>query len=619
MVKQLNGGYVGKILHLDLSKGGAISKRPLDMHMAKKFLGGKGFGAKLLYDMLELNTDPYAPNNPLLYCTGPLTATLAPCNRYCIVTKSPLTGLFSDSYAGGDFGQELKYAGYDVVIVTGKAEEPVYIWIDDGEVEVRSADHLWGMDTYEMYDALKKELGDETVKISCIGPAGEKMVRFALVDCHPHRQAGRCGTGAVMGSKNLKAIAVRGSGEVNVADSKAFEEAVKAAFEEIGKSPDSQAYQRGGTPSFVPFANEQSLFPTRNFQDGSFEKAENLEDKNQRENLWLRDFGCFACPIHCSKIGMIRRGRFSGTVVDIIEYETTGLLGGNCAVGDVDALAYAALLCDKLGIDTISTGNIIGFAMECYEKGILTKEDTGGLELNFGNWESQIKLIERIACREGIGNTLAEGVMRASKIIGKGAEGIAVHIKGMEAPAWGPRGSPAMGLALATSDRGCDHERAWPLSYEILGCAWPFGGPLDRLTIEGKAAVVKWEQDHLAALYSLVVCEFSRSGISNDTYARLVSAATGWRMDYNELLRYGERIWNLIRLFNIREGISRKDDASLPKRFKEPLSSGPAKGHRFTDEEFNKMLDDYYSTRGWDAEGKPKKEKLVELELEDMM
>lgn len=612
----MSSGYAGKILRIDLSKKNGVRKEPLNLNLAKEFLGGKGFGAKLIYDMLGPKTDPYSPNNPILYCTGPLTATLAPCNRFCIVTKSPLTGLFSDSYAGGYFGQELKFAGYDIVIITGKAEKPVYLSIDDGEVEVKPASHLWGMDTYQTYDALKKELGDETIKISCIGPAGEKLVRIALVDCDTHRQAGRCGTGAVMGSKNLKAIAVRGSGEISVADPKAFEKIVWRAYEEIKKSPGSQAYSKGGTPgALLSFANDQGLYPTRNFQDGCFEKAENLGSESQSKNLWLREFGCFACPIHCSKIGMIRKGRFSGAIVDIIEYETTGLLGGSCEISDVDALAYAALLCDKLGIDTISAGNIIGFAMECYQKGILTKKDTDGLELNFGDYEAQIRLIEKIAYREGIGDILAEGVMRAAERIGRGARNLAVHIKGMEAPAWGPRGSPGMGLALATSDRGCDHQKAWPPAYEIAGESWPFGGPLDRLTIEGKAKVVKWEQDHLAALYSLVVCEFSRTGISNDTYADLVSSATGWEIDYHKLLEYGERIWNQARLFNVREGIGRKEDASLPKRFKEPLPSGPASGHRFTDEEFDRMLDDYYALRGWDGEGKPTRDKLIKLGL----
>jgi len=607
--------YAGKIRRVNLSKEGGTQVEPFDAKFAKVFLGGKGFGAKFLYDLVGPGTDPLGPSNVIVYCTGPLTGTLAPTNRYCIVTKSPLTGLFSDSYAGGYFSQELKYAGYDVLIISGKAGKPVYIRIDDGNVEVKPADHLWGLDTYQTYEVLKNDLKDRTVKISCIGPAGERMVKYALVDSDYHRQAGRCGTGAVMGSKNLKAIAVRGTGEISVADPKAFDEAVWKSYQEIRESTAAQEYTRGGTQSFTDFSNHQAFFPARNFQDGCFEGYENLGEQSQKRHLWLRESGCFSCPIHCTKVGMIRRGKWTGTVCDIIEYESVGLLGGNCGISFLEGVAYANLLCDKLGLDTISTGNVIGFAMECYERGILNKSDTDGLDLTFGNWEAQKELIEKIAYREGLGDILAEGVLRAAKQLGRGAEDIAVHVKGMEAPAWGPRGSTGMGLALATSDRGCDHQRAWPIAYET-GQSWAFGGPLDRLALEGKAEVVKWEQDHLSSLYSLVVCEFSRSGISNDTYAKMVSAATGWDIDYLRLLKYGERTWNLIRMFNIREGIGRRDDASLPKRWKEPLPSGPARGHRFTDEEFVRMLDDYYEERGWDREGRPKKEKLQELGLE---
>ena len=612
--------YAGKILRINLSKERGISKEALNMDFAKKFLGGKGFGAKLLYDILRPNADPFGPDNSVIYCTGPITATMAPCNRYCIVTKSPLTGAFSDSYAGGYFGQELKYAGYDVVIISGKAKKPVYIWIDDEDIDIKPADHLWGMDTYEVYKVLKKEAGDETAKISCIGPAGERKVRFALIDCEYHRQAGRCGTGAVMGSKNIKAIVARGTKDISVAHPKAFEEAIQTAYDEVAECEESASrwIKTGGTPAFIPFANEQALYPIRNFQDGYSEKAENLNDVEQRKSFWLREYGCFACPVHCTKIGMIRKGPFAGTVCDVIEYETTGLLGANCEIYNVEALAYANCLCDRLGLDTISTGNVVGFAMECYERGILTRKDTGGIELTFGNWEAQIELIKKIAHREGIGDTLAEGIMRAAKVIGKGAEDLAVHVKGMEAPAWGPRGAPGEGLALATADRGADHQKAWPIAFEVQGSIWPGGHPVDRLTTEGKAEAVKWEQEHLAALYCLVICEiFSHTGIKNNTYAKLASAATGWDIDYVKLLEYGERTWNVIKLYNWREGFRRKDD-DLPPRFKEPLPSGPAKGHKFTDEDLNKMLDEYYTLRGWDKEGKPSRNKLLELELEDL-
>ena len=611
--------YAGKVLHVDLTKR-SIKKQDLDMNFVKKHLGGKGFGARLLYDMILPKINPFSPENLIIFCTGPLTATMMPTNRYCIVTKSPLTGLFSDSYAGGDFGPELKFAGYDIVVIRGKSPRPVYLWIDDDNVEFRSARGIWGLDTYQTQDRILDELGDKSIKVACIGPAGEKRVRFALVDSSPHRHAGRCGTGAVMGSKNLKAVAVRGSGKISLADPKAFDAAYWKAREEIAKSNDSIAYMKGGTPAFVGFASSQGLYPTRNFYDGVNDKAASaLDDVSQRKYLWTREYGCFACPIHCTKIGRIRRGPWAGTPTDIVEYETTGMMGSNCGIDFLEAVAYATVLCDEYGLDSISTGNVIGWAMECYQKGILKKKDLGGLDAKFGNWEAQIELVKMIGERRGTGNILAEGVARASKKIRKGSEEFAIHMKKMETPAWGPRGSPAMGLALATSDRGCDHEKAWPIAYEISGYSWPFGPAFDRLSIEpGKSQCVKWEQDHLSALYSLTVCEFSRSGIANDTYAALVSAATGWSINYNELLKYGERTWNVIRMFNVREGVDRKADSTIPKRFKEPLPSGPAKGHRITDEDFNKLLDWYYEARGWDENGIPTIEKLTELGLEDM-
>jgi aldehyde:ferredoxin oxidoreductase len=604
---------------VDLTKR-SIKKEDLDIGFAKKYLGGKGFGARLLYDIVPPKIHPFSPQNAVIFCTGPLTATMAPTNRYCIVTKSPLTGLFSDSYAGGDFSPELKFAGYDMVVIRGKSLKPVYLWIDDDNVELRSARSIWGLDTYETQDRILEELGDKRIKVACIGPAGERRVRFALVDSSPHRQAGRCGTGSVMGSKNLKAVAVRGSGNIALGDQKSFDEAYWKSREEIEKSSDAITYRKGGTPAFVGFANVQGFYPTRNFYDGMSDKAAAaLDDASQRKYLWTREYGCFACPIHCTKIGRIRRGPWVGTPADIVEYETTAMMGPNCGIDFLEAVTYATVLCDKYGLDTISTGNIIGWTMECYEKGILKKKDLGGLDAKFGNWKAQIELVKMIGERRGIGNILAEGVARASNRIGKGSEEFAIHMKKMETPAWPPRGSPGQVLALASSDRGCDHERAFMPAYEVSGYSWPFGPTFDRLSVEPKKSqCVKWEQDHLAALYSLTVCEFSRSGITNDTYAALAAAATGWNIDYNELLKYGERTWNVIRMFNVREGIDRQADSTIPKRFKEPIPSGPAKGHKIADEDLNRLLDWYYEARGWDRNGIPTRQKLAELGLEDL-
>jgi aldehyde:ferredoxin oxidoreductase len=427
-----------------------------------------------------------------------------------------------------------------------------------------------------------------------------------------------------MGSKNLKAVVARGTKGISVADQRGFEKEVEQIYQEISESRGdlaelAQSIKIGGTPRSVEFSNNEGFLPARNFQDGYTENATYLDDVHQRESFWLREVGCFACPIHCSKIGMIRKGPFAGKICDVIEYENVGLLGTNCGIDNVESLAFAQNLCDRLGLDAISTGNVVGFTMECYERGILQKKDINGLEPTFGDWKAQIELINMIAFRKGIGNILAEGVMRAAKHIGGEAEKLAVHIKGLESPAWGPRGSPATGLALATADRGGCHQRGTPLIYEIYGKGnWPNGYPLKRLETKGKADVTIWLQNHLTALYLLVTCEiFSWTGITNERHASLVSTATGWDISYPKLLEYGERVWNLIRVFNWREGFRRIDD-DLPPRFKEPLPSGPAKGHRFTDKDIKIMLDEYYNKRGWDENGKPTRRKLLELNLENL-
>lgn len=605
---KMPSGYAGTILRVNLTEK-KISKENLNMELARKFIGGKGLFGKILLDELKPRIDSLSPDNKLIIATGPLTGTLAPSNKSVVITKSPLTGTFLDSYFGGTFGQELKFAGYDAVIIEGKSDDLVYLWIDDDQVEIQSAKHLQGMETSRTNSWIKDHLGDNTIKVGCIGPAGEKLVRFACIDFDIHRQAGRGGAGAVMGSKNLKAIAVRGTRNIEVADLDALKEAAKEACETLKDNP----YTSLGTAGFVDFANDQGFFPWRNFQDQTFKKANGLAGETQREKIWIKRRACYACPIRCTYISMLKRERFSGIIVDAIEYESAGLLGGSCDINDAEFVAYSNYLCDEFGLDAISTGNIIGFVMECFQKKLLTKEDVG-LEAKFGDSSAQIKLIRKIAMREGFGDLLAEGVMRAAQKIGKGAENFAVHIKGLETPAWPPRGSPGMALALATADRGGCHQRAWPISYE-LGEITPYGEKLDRLALRGKPRVVKWEQDFVSALYSLVVCEFSRSKLKGDHFCKLLSAVTGWKINADELMKIGERVWNLVRIFNVREGFTRTHDI-LPIRFMtEPLPSGPAKEHFISLQDLNMMLDEYYALRGWDKQGIPTRDKLDQLEL----
>lgn len=609
-------GYAGKLLFIDLSTG-SIETSELDSSLREMFLGGKGFGAKLLWDLVSPGTEPFSEGNVLMFFTGPLTGTMAPSMRGCVATKSPLTGAFADSYFGGFFAPEIKYAGYDGIIVRGKAAQPVYILVDGSKVEIRSAQHLWGLTTFETFWTLKREIGAEKdPKIACIGPAGEKLVRFALISCEYNRHAGRCGCGAVMGSKNLKAIAVIGKQGVSVKDAAGFKEGVNQALQELKNSPYIEAFYMDGTPGSIPFANDEGLLPVANYQKGTFEGAKNLDNEAQKKRIWLRNTACFACPIACSKIGVIRTGKYRGTVVDVVEYESAAMMGTNLGLDRLEDVAYLVYLCDALGLDSMSTGGVIGFFLETVERGLITNKNNSW---GFGKSEAVEELIKQIAYRSTeTGDLLAEGVRRAAEAINRGAEEWAVHVKGLESPAWGPRGAPGMGLAYMTGDRGGCHQRAFPVLYEVGGEKWR-GRKFSRLSIDGKPQLVMELQNYLAGLDTLVKCDFGAYGISADTYARLVRAATGQELGPGDLEVIGERIWNLTRLFNYREGVKSQDD-TLPVRFqKEPLPDGPAAGHCLRPSECEKMLQEYYRLRGWDEEGKPLPSILRRLGLTAMV
>jgi len=600
------GGYVGKVLRVDLSSG-KTSAEDLNRQWTRMFIGGKGLGAKYLYEELKPRKDPLSQGNVFILVTGPLTGTTAPCSpKYAIFTKSPLTGTFLDSYMGGYLGAELKFAGFDAAIIKGKSEKPVYLWISDGEAEIRDAKDHWGLDTHESEKQIREELGDKEVKVAAIGPAGENLVKIACITVDLYRQAGRGGAGAVMGSKNLKAIAVRGHGEVNVPNIEGFIQLCKDITRNDVLTEDNMWAKTDGTPGFLPMTQEGGILPTRNFQMGVFEHANELDSAAIKKEMFVRRRACYGCPLGCGNITQVKRGPFAGTVVEGPEYETLALSGSNCQISNLEAIARYNLLCDKLGLDTISTGDAVAFAMECYEKKIITKKDTDGLELAFGNVEAYTKMPDLIAHRKAIGNILAEGVKRAAEKIGKGSERFAVHVKGLEYPGYEPRGSIGMALAYATSDRGACHLRAWPADSEVFGDMDPF-------TTEGKAQLVIDDQNLYCAKWSLVVCDFYAIGYEN--IARLCSAATGWKLSPADMQTMGERIWNLIRMFNVREGFTRKDD-SLPYRMSnDPLRGGKADGHVVKPEDFHKMLDDYYELRGWDRDGCPTDKKLEELNL----
>ncbi|MEH0021311.1 MAG: aldehyde ferredoxin oxidoreductase family protein [Desulfobacter sp.] len=606
--------YTHSLLMIDLSCG-AVETLPVPDALTREFIGGKGFGAKLLHDRLPPGTDPLSPENLLMFLTGPLTGTMAPAMRGCVVTKSPLTHTFLDSYFGGSFSPEIKYAGYDGIIITGRAETPSYIWIDDDRVEIRPAGHIWGTDALDSNAAIKREIGDDTIKIAGIGQAGEHLVSYALICCEYNRQAGRGGAGAVMGSKNLKAIAVRGKKTVKVHDGPRFTAACKKAVTELQVSPDVEALREAGTASAVEFANEAGLLPHKNYRNGTFAKASKLADKGQKKHLWMGSNACMGCPIRCSKIGAVRTGKFKGIVTDIVEYESAGLMGSNLDISDVRAVAHLVKLCDRFGMDSMSTGAVIGFAMEACERGIIEAPD--GMDLSFGNVAAAEYLIRAIATREpGLGTLLADGVKKAAQAIGNNAEDFAIHTKGLESPAWGPRGVSGMGLAYMTTDRGGCHQRGFPLAYELAG-EWE-NTPLDPLAPDNKAKMVASLQNHSAGTDTLVKCDFGSFGISTETYAELLSAATGREFTARDILDTGERIWNLTRVFNIAQGLDTSQD-TLPRRFvAEPLPDGPAKGHRITRADMSRMLQEYYTIRGWDEKGIPTARTLDRLGLKDI-
>lgn len=612
--------YAGRILRVDLTTG-RIQKEELNEGFAKKFLGGKGFGGKILYDEVPAKSDALSPENRVIISNGPLTGTGAFAPKCSFVTKSPLTGGWLDCLLGGFVGPEMKFAGYDVVVISGKASNPVYLWINDEKVELRSATHLRGKNTHETETTIKKELGDQRIRVASIGPGGENLVRYACITGDLYRQAGRGGVGAVWGSKNLKALAVRGSGKVGMSDRPSFTKHTRELNKLLRK--EGETITTYGTMWLVEPMNDYGMLPTRNFQEAVFEGAKKISGETLAKTLKTKDGQCYGCTLHCANICDVRESEFGSFQIEGPEYETTCLLGSNCGVDDLKAIAYLNLLCDQLGIDTISTGNAIAFAMECYQRGILTSSDVDGLQLNWGNPQAMVELVQRVAFREGVGNLLAEGVARAAEEIGRGAPQLAIHVKGMEMPGYDPRGAVGMGLAYATADRGACHLRAWTIYEEVMG-------NLDRFSPEGKPMLVVARMHRKAVMDALGICEMM--GLL-PIFATLLADATGWKVDplynrvYEKLLEdfiigegkagVGERVCNLARAFNIREGFGKKDDA-LPERFfKESVPEGPVKGHPIRTQDFDKMLSEYYELSGWDGKGVPKREKLLEMGLEN--
>lgn len=603
---KVKGGYGGKILRVDLTNQ-SIQMQPLDDRIAQEFLGGRGYGAKILYDENRPGVDPFAPENRLVFFTSPFLGTNIPCSvKLCVVTKSPLSQTILMSLSGGYFGPELKFTGYDGIVITGKAKNPVYLQINNEEVQIKDARFVWGKDTVETQEILKEDVGDKKARMVTIGPAGERLIRFASAINERHA-FGRGGVGAVMGAKRLKAIVVRGAKPVDVFDKNAFDALVKELRERF-KSEKVKPFSKYGTSSVVRLVEERGIFPTRNYQFGTFEGRPKI-DGDAREAFVQRHLTCYQCPVGCSVWTNATDEPYKGISSEGPEYETLWSFGGQCGNDNLSAIIAAENLCDRYGLDTISTGNAIGFAMECYEKGMITKEDTDGIELRFGNHRAMVEMVRKIGNRDGFGDILSEGVRKASQKIGKNSQKLAMQVKGSEMCGYDPRGAMGQGLSFATCPRGGDHQKGL-VRQEV------FGKPpqIDRFAIEGKAEIVKEVQDEMAFLDAMGICCFlTRRDVTGPAdYARLLKCVTGIELTERDVWMVGERIFNLERLFNQREGFSRKDD-TLPQRFlREPFREGPSAGHTVPIEQ---LLDDYYKVRGWDANGSPTEETLNRLGL----
>ena len=592
-------GYMGKYLDVNLSSK-KILVNDLDMELAKKYIGGKGLGARILYDEVKKGTDPLGPDNIVLFMTGPLSGTsVVTSGRWCIVTKSPHTGIFLDSHIGGKFGHRLKRAGYDFILVRGKSKSPCYLKIIDDDVSIESAEELWGKGTFETEQILQEK--HPKSEVACIGPAGENLVTYANVLTDKSHMAGRGGAGAVLGSKNLKAVVAVGTASINPVKEN-FKELTRTFREKVRENPGVQNRHQIGTMMWVNMANDAGFLPTHNYQSGVFNGAENISGEKMLEEHTYAHRACYGCLIACGKANKFDSGKYKGLDVDGPEYETTALLGSNCGIRDLGAVAKASQLCDDLGIDTITVGSTIAFAMECSEKKILQQNDVP--KLKFGNEASMLKMIELIAYRKGIGDMFAQGALAAAEKIGQNTSDFAIQVKKSELAGVEPRGSFGMALAYSTSDRGGCHQRCWTPSAELRG-------DLKRFSFEGVPKFVKESQDERAACFSLVLCDFLPFDVPE--MVEMLNAATGFDYTPESYLQAGERIWNMTRLFNIREGMTAADDV-LPKRFyQEKMPEGPAEGQIISEEALEAAKLEYYKLRGWKKKGIPKGRTLRKL------
>lgn len=625
-------GWMGTILRVNLSRG-KVTKEPLQEEVAHKYVGGRGLNTKILLDETRPGIEPLGADNKLILGAGPCNGTRVPGNsRLTITAKSPMTGMYGVSNGGGSIGAEMKYAGYDAIVIEGQAEKPVYLWIEDDNVELRDAGQLWGKTTQDVRRALQREVRHPDAAVICIGPAGEHLVRFAHIASDLGRAFGRCGMGAIMGAKQLKAIAVRGTKGVKVAHPRLLEEAAREMLREwklVEENHQGRKYQRrmvSGLTTFMEALNALGTAGCKNFREGSFPEAEPLYAQHIVENhLLSKPKACFSCCAPCDKIHVITKGRFKGTWGTAIEASGQQWWGSNIGVNDPEIVLRGSTLCDLYGVDMAEMGGIIPWVMECFEKGILTERDLGGLRLEWGNGDAALKLLDMITYRRGIGDLLAEGVKRAAEKIGRGTEKFALHVKGIAIDACDPRGAKGFGLGYAVASRGAEHCMGILLSEygmakwdPVRGEVWD-GQPVDPYSEDNKGVMRKWTEDITAFQNSMQTCELEyyylpKIGMAAQQ-AKLYNAVTGLDLGDRDVMHIGERVINLEHAYNIREGWTRKDD-TLPERFlKETLPEGPAKGLVV---DLEPMLDEYYGVREWNSSGLPTKAKLAELGLEEV-
>lgn len=602
---RIKGGYLGNILHIDLTAGNSYVEE-YDEDFALKYIGGRGFGAKIVMDNLKEGVKPLDPENIIVIAPGVLSGLYLPSSgKTSFVSISPLTGIYADSNMGGMFGVEIRQAGYDALVIHGRAKEFSYIWIDDDTIEIRDASKYKGMKSTETERELKEDLRDEAVKVATIGPAGENLVKFACVNSDWSRNAGRTGMGAIFGSKNVKAIAVRGTKDLPVYDMDKLVELSDKAYKSLHEHPMMKFWQEEGLMSVIDYANTLGIIPTHNFSDAHFEDADKINGEVMTTRHKIGDSACYSCPMACGNICLVKSGKYAGTVTEGPEYESAAMLGSNVGINDFSAVLRGNYLCDELGIDTITSGSMVATVIEGYERGLLSLEDVDGIALSWGDDSSIMLMLEKIANRDGIGDVLAEGPYGVIEKFPQ-LEPIISHVKGMDQSAYDGRVGVTMALAYATSDIGAHHARAWTIAKELeVGADW---------TLEEKIDLVIYHQTVRPLFDMLGVCRLPwiELGFDENTYADFYAAATGVKVTLDDLLEKSRSLYNLTRAINMRMGVTRADDHPPERTFNDPIKTGPHAGEHMDREFFERMLDIYYERRGWDTGGRPSDEQLRE-------